>query len=696
MTPTPVSTPLPPPYPGTPTPAEAGPLGVLSPPYVATPGQEDEGNTLPTFQPRTGVPPRAAAPTSEPSLPAIPVPGAPTAAPRPNAFEEPTRLGDPIALARMAVAPPPAVPPAPPPAAMRSTRPAVAPVPPRGDYDDEGATRVAGEPGRGPDEVVPRDTQRSMPPTGGMIHTSPGRAPASGGDYDDEGATRVAGGPAGFAGGGGAPGRGPDDADSPREVPPQRVAGRPSPASSMPPIEPGDATPAPERAGRPGGAPGRDPDDDDDDDGLLAEDTQDRGHKAQSSREAPGSRDARELPPDLQAFSRSDRLLDVDWPKAPAGAIRADDTGDETNPGGGGAGAGATVAGRPPGRRSTVSRVKPVPATSDDLETQPVEKLSDTDVVREPTAAPEPSEALEDGLELAKAFDRSFSEVHDLAPDGSPIERPLPLFSQLSSPALAELKRRMSFRRCAAGDLILREGDPGDACYVIHSGSVRVLKRDPSGSTTDVIEIARLGAGALFGEFAVLADRRRHASVQALEACELYEIPRRLLRELAAEYADVGPALERFFRERLLATLLATAPFFQPLPEEDRAALMARFAPRRIDAGATIIREGERGGGLYLIVLGTVDITRRVDGRRAVLLATLGEGAYFGEMSLLSGGLASATVTAAGPVELAQLTPKDFYDIVALHPPIWEELRREAARRELVNQNILAGETAIV
>ncbi len=79
-----------------------------------------------------------------------------------------------------------------------------------------------------------------------------------------------------------------------------------------------------------------------------------------------------------------------------------------------------------------------------------------------------------------------------------------------------------------------------------------------------------------------------------------------------------------------------------------------------------------------------------------MLLATLGEGAYFGEMSLLSGGRASATVTASGPVELAQLSPRDFYDIVSAYPVIWEELRREANRRELLNQNILAGDTRMI
>jgi CRP-like cAMP-binding protein len=302
-----------------------------------------------------------------------------------------------------------------------------------------------------------------------------------------------------------------------------------------------------------------------------------------------------------------------------------------------------------------------------------------------------------DGLALPCAFDQPFAaSLEALAPDGSTIEQPLSIFSKLSHEALLELMQRMSRRHFEAGEIVLREGDPGDACFVIQHGSVRVLKKDPQASTQDLIEIARLGPGSLFGEFALLADRRRHATVQAMERCEMFEIPRRLLRELAATYADVGPALERFYRERLVSTLLATAPFFQPLPDEERGKLMARFVPRRVEAGTAILREGDVGGGLYLIVLGTVEITKWQNDRRAVLLASLGEGAYFGEMSLLQGGTASATVTAAGPVELAQLPPQEFYDVVSAFPVLWDELRREAHRREIITQNLMAGDTHVV
>lgn len=326
-------------------------------------------------------------------------------------------------------------------------------------------------------------------------------------------------------------------------------------------------------------------------------------------------------------------------------------------------------------------------------DTEPTNRATQRDL-RSPTPLQVESP---DELSVEQAFDRSFSgTIKSLDPDGSAIDTPLTLFSDLPDEALVELSNRMVIRSFAAGELIIREGEPGDACFVVAMGDVRVLKRNPIEPHGDLVEVARLGQGALFGEFALLADRRRHATVQAVGKCELYEIPRRLLRELAASFSEVGPLLENFYRERLLATLLHTAPFFKPLPEERRAKLLSRFKPMRAESGERIIEEGEKAGGLYLIVLGSVEIIKRVSDKRMVLLATLGEGAYFGEMSLLKGGTANASVVAAGPTELAVMAPRDFYDIVADNPVLWDEVRREANRRQLEMNQIVTGETNVV
>lgn len=302
-----------------------------------------------------------------------------------------------------------------------------------------------------------------------------------------------------------------------------------------------------------------------------------------------------------------------------------------------------------------------------------------------------------DPLAPTPPFAGSFRDtLRALAPDGSSVEPQVSLLTRLPRPVLMQLARGVTQCRFAGGELVVREGDPGHACYIVLSGQVRVLKREGARLHGKLVEVARLGEGAIFGEFALLTDRRRHATVEAVSDVVLCEIPRSLLRDVVAAHPEVRPYLERFCRERLLATLLTTAPFFAPLPAERRADLLSRFAPRHVEVGEQIVREGEEGGGLYLIVLGTVEISRRLDGGRTVPLAILSEGEYFGEMSLLSGQTASASAVAIGSTELAVLPPTDFYTLLADLPVLWQTVRDEAERRQLQNHMIVTGVSGAV
>ncbi len=331
----------------------------------------------------------------------------------------------------------------------------------------------------------------------------------------------------------------------------------------------------------------------------------------------------------------------------------------------------------------------------DDEPTHPPGTAPGEGTLRGETSRPARAATDDRPTETGGSFEPSFdATLSSLGPDGSVLEGPLGVFSMLPIEAAHELSRRAVVKQYDPGESIIREGELGDACYVIVHGEVVVQRRADDGGPP--VELARLSDGSLFGEFALLADRRRHATVVALTEVEAFEIPRLLLRELAAIFPEVGPALERFYRERLLANLLRTTPLFQLVPDEQRAGLLARFHPLHADSGQAIVQQGERAGGLYLIVLGAVDVVRRVGDRNAVVLATLGEGAYFGEMSLLSGEMASASVVAAGPCELAVLPPRDFYDLVAHNPELWTSMRTVATARRLANAQILAGHTGVV
>lgn len=71
------------------------------------------------------------------------------------------------------------------------------------------------------------------------------------------------------------------------------------------------------------------------------------------------------------------------------------------------------------------------------------------------------------------------------------------------------------------GDVVIRQGDPGDYYYVIASGKVQVLLRTAKGTEE---ELAQLGVGRSFGEEALVSGNPRNATVRALTRCELMRL----------------------------------------------------------------------------------------------------------------------------------------------------------------------------
>src|ERR1700733_10096524 len=98
-----------------------------------------------------------------------------------------------------------------------------------------------------------------------------------------------------------------------------------------------------------------------------------------------------------------------------------------------------------------------------------------------------------------------------------------PWFSSLTSEELDQLSSLASWLRLAPEAVVFREGDPGDALFVIVTGLVRIHVATTSGE----ILLNTLGPGDIFGEIAVLDGRGRTATVTASKSTELVKIGRR-------------------------------------------------------------------------------------------------------------------------------------------------------------------------
>ena len=98
----------------------------------------------------------------------------------------------------------------------------------------------------------------------------------------------------------------------------------------------------------------------------------------------------------------------------------------------------------------------------------------------------------------------------------------LAAFEGLTAAEFAHIAERMHKYRFARGDVIIRQGDPGETFYLVRSGSVDVTRRAGSAGAMD--HITTLGPGTCFGERALIEDELRNASVIAAEEVEVYAL----------------------------------------------------------------------------------------------------------------------------------------------------------------------------
>ncbi|HEV2763527.1 MAG TPA: peptidase domain-containing ABC transporter [Pyrinomonadaceae bacterium] len=135
--------------------------------------------------------------------------------------------------------------------------------------------------------------------------------------------------------------------------------------------------------------------------------------------------------------------------------------------------------------------------------------------------------------ELREYFDRYISDIS--------VRNFLKLctvFSALAPHEIRDILGSMQTRDYAAGETIIREGDPGGAFYVLRAGSARVVKESAGGKV-----LAHLKAGDAFGELALLTGQPRAASVVAREPSSVFRLDRESFERVLASTPKFKDAL---------------------------------------------------------------------------------------------------------------------------------------------------------
>ena len=138
----------------------------------------------------------------------------------------------------------------------------------------------------------------------------------------------------------------------------------------------------------------------------------------------------------------------------------------------------------------------------------------------------------------------SAADVTAAAPESTlTLLRGIPIFAPLPPVTLEQLASRLSRVRVPAGEVILREGDPGDRFYVIGEGEVEIALDGGPPKT--------LGRGAYFGEIALLRDVPRTATVTTRTGVELYLLERDVFIAAVTGHAPSAEAADAVIATRL-------------------------------------------------------------------------------------------------------------------------------------------------
>ncbi len=252
---------------------------------------------------------------------------------------------------------------------------------------------------------------------------------------------------------------------------------------------------------------------------------------------------------------------------------------------------------------------------------------------------------------------------------------------QLGPEGLRAFAGMLELELVASGTKLIVEGAEGDAAYLVGRGELEVRR----GETV----LARLGAGSLFGEMALLSRSPRAASVIAVRPSIALRADRAALDRVAKQHPELAQGLAKYCRRRMIENLVRTSAVLKPLRATERHALLDRFVARTFETGDQLIAEGEEGAGMHLVASGSLSIVAG-GGADATRVAVLGAGDVVGEVAMVLRRPATAAVVADCPSVTLHLAASEFLAVIKQHPALLAELYTLAVARTEETRSLLA------
>ena len=270
------------------------------------------------------------------------------------------------------------------------------------------------------------------------------------------------------------------------------------------------------------------------------------------------------------------------------------------------------------------------------------------------------------------------------------------LFEDLDANLLRELTSELTVVTLAPGEVLMQQGDTGDAMYVVLQGRLWVEIEDETGA----LHFRRMvGIHETIGEISLLTGQTRTATVTADDEVKVAMLTSTSFEKLTSTSPAVANALAEaitaLIRDRQLRTALNASTLFREMDSELRQACEDKLELIALRGGERLFQQGDPGDGMYIVVSGRVQVVlentqndgvlentqndgvlENTDNDTAVadngesihILRELGRGESLGEIALLTNESRTASVYAIRDTELAKLSRESYEDLASRFP----------------------------
>ncbi len=258
------------------------------------------------------------------------------------------------------------------------------------------------------------------------------------------------------------------------------------------------------------------------------------------------------------------------------------------------------------------------------------------------------------------------------------------LFGALPEDLLEQLAGKLQLATFKLGETVLRQGQEGEAMYVVGQGKVRIV--DETGEKA--VTLAVLNKGDSFGERSLLYGDQVSATVRAAGSIVLYKLSAADFLPLVAAHPELKQRVDEAVGRQREFNFLRTQNLLAGLTPAETQKLVAAVETLQLDAGQALFHEGDAGDAMYLVRDGSLKIVKESLGGQ--LLGRKPAGSLLGEMALLNDAPRTASAIAEEKTTVLKLHRDAFNAVVAGKEGVLDLLSEQASRHLLQQEAILA------